>query len=472
MSLFYIVITIHFVIGALGILILNLKLPVEARKKNWLKYIFYLLIFIIILASVLINKNLFLGISIIILSGSFIELLTASKEPCRIDLRNRIVFLSLTIFSVLTFFFSLFILFPSVIIAYTYTIVIIFDGASQISGQIFGKRKLLPVLSPDKTWAGLIGGALSAVTTSVLLHKFAGYSVYQSFFFGLVVCSASFLGDMSASAFKRFFSIKDFGIKLPGQGGILDRFDSFIVSGAVLGFIGILNYSSEYRIEWNIAVYLGYSMVFILILLIGELIQNRYNLRPEYSRIFSHIMAGLACLFMISLFTSQWYIISICIQSAVFLYITKKMKLFSSHHNVERKTIGSSIFFIGILAVYLIAEMRDDISLFIIPVAVLTISDPVAAVTGLNRKSGFWPHFPGGTDSSKTYIGSLGFFVSAFIILIIGLSFFFTLTPREIITLSLIISLLTSIIEIISPVGSDNLSIPLVVSVLLLLFAG
>src|SRR5450759_2399253 len=112
MSLFFIIITIHFVIGALGILFLNRKLQVESREKNWLKYIFYLLVFIIILTSVLINKNGFLGICIIILSVSLLELLTVSKQPCRSLSRNRIVFISLVIFSVLTFFFSLFILLP------------------------------------------------------------------------------------------------------------------------------------------------------------------------------------------------------------------------------------------------------------------------------------------------------------------------------------------------------------------------
>ena len=353
MRLFFLIIGIHFVIGGLGIHLLNLKLVAEARKKNWRKYIFYLLIFIIVLASILINKNTFLGISIVILSASLLELLTVSKLSFESPSRNRFVFISLAIFSALTFFFSLFILLPSVIIAYVYSLVIIFDGASQITGHAVGKRKILPILSPNKSWEGLAGGTVSTVITSVVLHNFAGFSVIGSFFFGILVCLASFLGDMGASAFKRFFSTKDFGTILPGQGGMLDRFDSFIASGALVGFIGILIYSSHIQIDWNIAVYLGYSMVFMIILLIGELIQNRFNLRPEYTRIFSHVMAGLACLFMTSLFTSQWYIISICIQSAIFLYITKRMGLISSHHKVVRKTNGSSIFFIGILAAYI-----------------------------------------------------------------------------------------------------------------------
>ncbi len=472
MRLFLLVITLHFVIGGIGILLLNKKLNVEAKKENWIKFVFYLLIFIIILTSILINKNAFLGIAILILSGSLIELLTVSKQPDKNLMREKILFISLAIFSILSFFFSLFILLPSVMIGYTYTIVIIFDGASQISGHAFGRTKILPVLSPYKTREGLIGGFISAVVTSVILHNFAGLSIAQSFITGILICSSSFLGDMAASAFKRSFNTKDFGIILPGQGGILDRFDSFIASGAVIGIIGTLGLSSHLQIDRNIAIYLGYTMVFTIILLVGELIQSVYNLRSEYSRIFSHVLAGLACLLMANLFTSQWYVISICIQSALFLLLTKKMELFKSHHKVKRNTNGSSFFFIGILAVYFIFEMKSEIALFLIPVAVLTISDPVASLTGLNRSSGFWPNFTGEKRSSKTYMGSLGFFTSTFILLIAGLLFFYAYSDWQLIIISLLLSLIATITELISPRGTDNLSIPLVLSISLMLFAG
>lgn len=472
MRLFFLVITLHFVIGGVGIFLLNKKLQVEAKKRNWLKFVFYLLIYIIVLTSILTNKNAFLAIAIVLLSGSLIELLIVSKLPCKSLKRNQIVLISLAIFSVLTFFFSLFILLPPVLIGYTYTIVIIFDGASQISGHAFGKTKILPILSPYKTWEGLIGGTLSAVITSVILHNFAGLSISQSFIGGILICSASFLGDMAASAFKRSFNTKDFGILLPGQGGILDRFDSFIASGALLGFIVILIYSSHLHIDRNIAVYLGYSMVFTFILFLGELIQSLLIIRSEFSRIFSHVMAGLSCLFMINLFTSHWYIIAICVQSALFLLITKKLNLFNSHHKVERKTYGSSVFFIGILATYFIYTMKSEASLFMIPVAVLTISDPVASLTGLNSKSGFWPSYINGTEYAKTYKGSLGFFISTFILLVAGLSFFYTFSLWQLIIIALGLSSITTITELISPKGTDNLSIPLVLSISLILFAG
>jgi len=470
MNLFLLVIAIHFILGAAGILLLNRKLQREQRKKNWLKYLFYLLIFIVVLTSSLANKNFFLAVTIIIASVSLIELLRLGKQSARNSFQNRIFTISFIVFSLIVFFFSVFVLLPSVVIAYTYTLVIIFDGASQISGQIAGKRKILPALSPGKTWAGLFGGTLSAIITSVVLHGFAGFSVLQSLLFGLLVCIASFVGDLTASAYKRVFEVKDFGNYLPGQGGVLDRFDSFLTSGAVVGLLSILTFYSVPIINSNIAIYLGFSFAYVAVLLIGELIYFIFKLKAEYSRVFSHVLAGIISLSMIMLFTSGWYIISLCLQSAVFLLLTKKLELLGSHHKVERYTNGSSIFFVGILTAYLFSKLTDHVSVYFIAVTVLTISDPVASVIGLNYRSGFWPG-SSGSGSSKTITGSAGFFVSALVILIAGLSHFYNLSDPELIIYSVLIALLTTIAEAYSPYGTDNFTVPLIVSVALTFFA-
>jgi phosphatidate cytidylyltransferase len=470
MNLLFLVIAVHFILGASGILFLNRKLSGEQRRKNWLKYFLYLMIFIIVLTSSLVNKNLFLAVTIIISSIGLFELLKLGKQPVRSISRNRIFAITLIVFSVIVFFFSVFVLLPSVIIAYTYTLVVVFDGASQISGQIAGKRKILPALSPDKTWAGLFGGALSAIITSVVLHDFAGISVLQSLLFGLLVCFASFVGDMTASAYKRIFGVKDFGNYLPGQGGVLDRFDSFLTSGAAVGLLSIMTCYSVSSINLNIAIYLGFSLAYVAVLLIGELIYFIFQLKPEYSRVFSHIMAGIISLLMIMLFTSGWYIVSLCMQSAVFLLLTKKLELLGSHHKVERYTNGSSIFFVGILTAYLLSKLTAQISVYLIAVAVLTISDPVASVTGMKCRSGFWPG-SSANGSPKTFIGSAGFLISTLLILFAGLSYFYHLSGSELIIFSVLISLLTTIAEAYSPNGTDNFTIPLVVSVSLTLFS-
>jgi phosphatidate cytidylyltransferase len=469
MSLFYWVISIHFMLGAFGIILSNRKLPPAGKRKNWIKYSVYLLIFLVIMTAISVDRNAFLACVILIASVGIIELLKLNKETNDDVSINRKVFVSIAIYSLIITGFSLFILLPLKWITYTYTLVILFDGASQITGQIARSRKLLPKLSPNKTWGGLIGGYISACVTALILHKFVDFTLFQSILFGLVICTASFVGDMSASALKRSFNVKDFGNILPGQGGVLDRFDSFLTSGAVIGCIALPVYFLDHEIDRDIAVYLGYTIIFMAILLFGELLQSVFKLRTEYSRIFSHIMVGLVSLPMLNLFTLHGYIVFLCLQSAGFIFITKKMGLLSSHHNVERNTNGSSFFFLGILAAYIISEIKGESSFFILSIAVLSISDPLAALIGLKFKSGQWPILFSELKSSKTYIGTFGFFISTFFILIAGISFFYTIPTWQIITISLVISVLTSLAELVSSKGTDNIMIPFMVSITLAL---
>ncbi len=197
--------------------------------------------------------------------------------------------------SIVALFFSLFICLPQRVILFTYSIVIVFDGASQIAGQIMGKTKILPQISPGKTLAGLLGGLLSALITSAILHNLISLTIIQSVVSGMVVSFASFLGDMIASMYKRRFGVKDFGSLLPGQGGVLDRFDSFIFSGAILGLINLIFRFSNFEFDSNLLYYIGYSSLFLIILFIGEIIYSSTgNHKAENSRIFSHFACGMS----------------------------------------------------------------------------------------------------------------------------------------------------------------------------------
>lgn len=101
------------------------------------------------------------------------------------------------------------------------------DIAQYVWGKSLGRRKVVPQVSPGKTWAGLLGG----VATTVLLATFSGPYLtpmdhVQSLIAGLVIGLGGFVGDVSISALKRDLQIKDSGALLPGHGGILDRIDS------------------------------------------------------------------------------------------------------------------------------------------------------------------------------------------------------------------------------------------------------
>ncbi|MFI3300427.1 MAG: phosphatidate cytidylyltransferase [Candidatus Gastranaerophilales bacterium] len=95
-------------------------------------------------------------------------------------------------------------------------------------GSHFGKNKLAPVVSPNKTIEGSIGGAISAVMICLVFGYFLNVAWYLSILAGLICTACAQLGDLSESLLKRDAGVKDSGNTLPGHGGFLDRTDSFV----------------------------------------------------------------------------------------------------------------------------------------------------------------------------------------------------------------------------------------------------
>ena len=114
------------------------------------------------------------------------------------------------------------------------------------TGRAFGKHKMAPKISPNKTVEGVVGGlAINFVFAAILTAIFAIW-VYSNvkisiFSWIVLVLLGSFLGiigDLSASAIKRQLGIKDFGNLLPGHGGAIDRFDSLLFVSVAVYFVG------------------------------------------------------------------------------------------------------------------------------------------------------------------------------------------------------------------------------------------
>ena len=114
------------------------------------------------------------------------------------------------------------------------------DTCAYFSGYFFGKRKLCPEISPKKTVEGAIGGVFGDVilccVLALIFIKVTGYAVnWISFVIFLPVGAVvAIFGDLCASIIKRQFGIKDYGKIMPGHGGIMDRFDSWIFVAPVL----------------------------------------------------------------------------------------------------------------------------------------------------------------------------------------------------------------------------------------------
>ena len=116
-------------------------------------------------------------------------------------------------------------------------IIWLFDTFSYLGGKLIGGIKLIPRISKGKTVSGLLSGViLTTLSVQVIHFNFLSYSAF-SIIFTLFIITLAFAGDLITSVIKRIHDLKDTGHMMPGHGGFLDRFDSFIAVFSVYGFL-------------------------------------------------------------------------------------------------------------------------------------------------------------------------------------------------------------------------------------------
>lgn len=164
------------------------------------------------------------------------------------DRRYSYIDISMTILAFLyvPVFFSFVILVESKMYGFYYVWLIFIsswtcDTSAYYAGRKFGKKKLRPEISPNKTVEGAIGGLLGCIAASVAYGAFIiARGVPVDLIHFLVIGAAcgvvAQLGDLSGSSFKRFVGIKDYSSIIPRHGGILDRFESSLFSGVIIYF--------------------------------------------------------------------------------------------------------------------------------------------------------------------------------------------------------------------------------------------
>ena len=111
------------------------------------------------------------------------------------------------------------------------------DIFQYISGKIFGRFSIAPQISPNKTYAGVIGGILGSSLLAYSFSSLMPLTVIQSVFLGAIISVTGFLGDLNISAIKRSLNVKNMSDFIPGHGGILDRIDSLTFSSVIYFYL-------------------------------------------------------------------------------------------------------------------------------------------------------------------------------------------------------------------------------------------
>ena len=111
------------------------------------------------------------------------------------------------------------------------------DTGALVFGKLIGGKKLAPKLSPGKTWAGTIGGSVTAMVVFGLYIALFGFNAVSAMLFAFVFSFVAHAGDLFESLVKRRFGYKDSGGLIPGHGGVLDRVDSLFAASVVLALL-------------------------------------------------------------------------------------------------------------------------------------------------------------------------------------------------------------------------------------------
>lgn len=221
-----------FAVGALFMAMATRSLPADAARARWLKLGVFFLIVHAMLGVAALGRPWVTASLFAILAACTGELLRAWRRmPVP---RPAAIWGVFAVIAALALANS-WLLRPAAF-AFVFLVAAACDGFSQVVGQIIGRHRLAPRVSPGKTVEGLLGGLAAAVVVALLARELLpGATPWRTVLLAACVALAGLGGDLAASWAKRRAGIKDYSAALPGQGGFLDRFDSLLGALAVAG---------------------------------------------------------------------------------------------------------------------------------------------------------------------------------------------------------------------------------------------
>ncbi len=222
----------------------------------------------------------------------------------------------------------------------------------------------------------------------------------------------------------------------------------------------------------QIALTFIFLVAFIMLLTFTELTYRRLGLKGEITRKFAHFTATLSTITFPYLFSDHWYVLFLGIFFFGLLFLSRHGTQLKSIHDINRKSVGSYMLPAAIYLTFLIYIKTggEEKLFFILPMLVLAVCDPVAGILGLNLQEYNHQIKIFGKKLQKTYLGSGSFLVSSSLISIFALYFDRFDFDLKTFWLALGIGVVSTLAEMFSWRGTDNLFIPLSVLLMLLLF--
>ena len=227
-----------FLLGGIGMYVASRRVAPAERKARKLKFFSYFIITHAMLLCAFSGVAAFFPLLVVLLAAGFGELIAAARHRRRMFRSTVAAFVVYGVSAAGALYYVLHT--APARIAYLYLIVCVLDAYSQIVGQFIGRHPLAPAISPAKTVEGAVGGTVAAMIAALICRELAGYSPLYSILWGGMAAGVGILADLAASKYKRLCSIRDYSMLLPGQGGVVDRFNSFFAVTGLSGWLAIV----------------------------------------------------------------------------------------------------------------------------------------------------------------------------------------------------------------------------------------
>ena len=130
--------------------------------------------------------------------------------------------------------------FDPLLVLYILILTWTFDSFAYLFGSRYGRNKILPKISPKKSWEGFIGGYISTLTISFILMNYQAKLLEEYIIIAFILPVTATVGDLIASYYKRKSKVKDYGKIIPGHGGIIDRLDAIFITIPVVFIIKMI----------------------------------------------------------------------------------------------------------------------------------------------------------------------------------------------------------------------------------------